>query len=149
MELAGTALKVFGKIKAGNEAKRSADREAAQLRDEAAARRVEGQLSAQEEKRQARLVESRALAVSAASGGGVSNTTITNVLGDIHAEGDYRALMRRYSADTEAKGLEKSAANVQAGGRAARTGSRIGAATTLFTEGGDLWDKYKPKKATS
>ncbi len=147
-DLFSTGLKVFGDIKKGNEAKKSGDRDAAQLRREAIARRGEGQHQAEEERRSAEFVKSRALAVAAASGGGVGNVNVLNTLGDIDAEGETRALMRRYSADREALGLEDAASNRQREGRAARSASRIQAATTLFTDAsgkGGLWAKYQGK----
>lgn len=142
MDLAGTALKFVGRRKAAKEAKRSAYALAAQMRKRAGASRAEGQYASEEERRQAKLVQSRALAVSAASGAGVSNPTVTNILGDIDAEGDYRALIRRYSSETEAAGLEEQAIETIRQGRAAAKIQNIMAAATLFTDVPDLWKKY-------
>jgi hypothetical protein len=137
------AVSVGGSLLGGKESKKAGKREAALLRREAGARRAEGHYAAEEERRQARYLESRALAVAAASGGGVSDPTVVNILADIDAEGEYRAMMRKYSADIEAEGFEERAEIAEKGGQAGAVASYISGATTLLSDGGDLWKKYK------
>jgi hypothetical protein len=140
MELAATGLKFVGKWKAAKEEKRAAYAQAAAMRKKAGAKRAEGQHSAEEEQRQADLIESRAVAVAAASGGGVDNPTVTRLRAEIDAEGDYRALIRRYSADYEAQQLEEGATEAEVSGRRRSTIRKIGAGATLFGDVSDMWN---------
>lgn len=57
------------------------------------------QRDAMEEKRRAKLLASRALAV---AGGGASDPTVMNVIADIEGEGAYRAAMEIYGGESQA-----------------------------------------------
>ena len=142
--LAVTGFKVGAALFGGSQAKKAGRREGALLRQQAGARRGEGHYAAEEERRQARYIGSRAQAVSAASGAG--GTGVVNLLADLDAEGEYRALTRRYSADTEALDLDARAQMAEKGGSAGQSAGYLSAATTLFTEGSEIWDKYKTSK---
>lgn len=58
-----------------------------------------------EEARKKELMHSRAIAVAAASGGGVDDPGMVKILGDINAEGEYRIMSRLWSGQNEAEGL--------------------------------------------
>lgn len=116
MSIAGTALQAAGTIAAGNAAKAqgeaarvAAEFKAAQLRQQAGQERAASQRDAFTERKQAELASSRGLAIAAKSGGGVLNPTVVNLLGDIEAEGEYRALMQIYQGEERAVGLEHGA----------------------------------------
>jgi hypothetical protein len=79
-----------------------------------------GQMNASEDRRQARLIASRAVAV-AAAGGAVED--IEHLLGDIHGEGAYRA------AITLADAQSQSASLLFEGEQAAKYGAAQGLAT--------------------
>lgn len=68
--------------------------------------RATSQRAAAEERRRARLMESRARAVAASSGAGASDPSVTNLMADLSAEGEYRALTRMYEGETAAQSLE-------------------------------------------
>lgn len=59
----------------------------------------------QEEQRNREYMYSRALAVAAASGGGVDTPSMVKVLGDIQAEGQYRAYSKLWRAQNDAEGM--------------------------------------------
>lgn len=75
------------------------------------------QRGAMDERRNARLVQSRALALSAASGGGALDPTIVNNLGRIAGEGTYRANVRLYEGAERARELRMAAAAKRFEGR--------------------------------
>lgn len=61
------------------------------------------QRTAAEQRRQATITASRALALAAASGGGASDVTVTNLLGRIAGEGAYRAGVALYEGEEQAR----------------------------------------------
>jgi len=68
------------------------------------------QRQAMEEHRQATLVASRALAVAAASGAGVSDPTMVRILANARGEGAYRASVALYEGEAKARTLRLDAA---------------------------------------
>lgn len=83
-------------------------------------------------------MESRAIAVAAASGGGIDDPTIVNLIGDLNAEGEYNVMARLYVGEDKAEGLRQSSYEQRAEGEAALNAGYMKAATTvmsLFTGG--------------
>ena len=138
----GTVLSGVGDLWAGNEAKKFSDDEARQIRARASARRAEGGAAAADERRQARLAVSRAQAVAAAGGGSVDDPTVVNLMGDLHAEGEYRALGRIYEAETEAGGLEDIARLREKEGKAQKKAGILSAVSSALTGVETLRSKY-------
>lgn len=86
-----------------------AEYRAIQLRRRAGAERAGSQRQAIEEYRRSRLAQSQARAVAAASGGGVTDPSVTKILGDLGGEGEYNALTALYAGEDAARGLEDQA----------------------------------------
>ncbi len=84
--------------------------EAAQLEQNAGQVEAQGQRAGIEQVRQAQLVQSRALAVAAAGGGGVSDTTIVRLLSKIEGEGVYRSRAAMYEGEDKARVMRMQAA---------------------------------------
>jgi hypothetical protein len=63
------------------------------------------------------LMESRAMAVGAAQGAGLSDPTMVKLIGDLNAEGEYRMLQALYTGSDRAMGL------YDASGKARRSGN--------------------------
>ena len=141
-DIASMILQAGGGLYAGQKDKSAAYREADQLQAKANIRRGETQRAATEERRQGKIAQSRALAVAAASGGGVADPTVTNLMGDIETESEYRALSRMYEGETESQALERAATARKKEGRAARTAGVMRAATSLLTGVTSLKSKY-------
>lgn len=59
----------------------------------------------EEERRTKEFMHSRAVALAAASGGGVDDPTVVKLLGDINAEGEYRVMSRLWAGQDRAEGL--------------------------------------------
>lgn len=110
-------LQVLGTLQQGKAAKREAARQRAfdqfnrwNAERTAAAVVAASQRQALEEKRQAGLVASRALAVASASGAGVSDPTMVNLLAKNRGEGVYRANVALYEAAERSRQMRLAAA---------------------------------------
>lgn len=136
--IAAAVISAYSSVKAGNAKKKAADDQATILRENADATRAVSQRAAAEEKRNKELAYSRGLAVAAASGGGVDDPTVVNILSDINAEGQYRILSRLYSGESAALDMESQASIIQKEGRAARTAGKLKAASTLLSAYGSM-----------
>lgn len=123
--------------------------EAAQLEQQANNALATSQVVAQEQRRQARLVQSRTLAVAAASGGGVSDPTVVNMLARVAGEGSYRASVALYGGEEKARFLRMQAqaadyegeTGIISGNDRARA-YEIQGMGNLITGAGSLYAKY-------
>lgn len=147
---------LLGAASGADAARRGAERrraaaqyEAAQLRSQGGQVFAASQRGAREANRQARLVQSRALAVAAASGGGVSDPTVVNMLSRTAGEGAYRAAVALYEGEERARTLRMQAAArdyegqlaIEAGeDQAAAYGTQ--ALGSLFKGAVSMYDKY-------
>lgn len=86
-------------IRAGITAKTSADFEAAQLEQRAGLTRATSQRAAEEVRLESALLQSRALAVAAASGAGASDSNIITAIARIAARGEYGARSRLFEGE--------------------------------------------------
>ena len=142
MAIGGKVLKAGGSILGGFQADKVAKADAEQLRTQAGQERAASQREAMEERRQARLLASRGLAVAAASGGGADDPSVVNALADIEGEGEYRALTALYEGESEGRGLENQARARRAEGRNAKIAGLIGGAASLLDAGSSLKERY-------
>lgn len=136
------AYQAYGEVQQGKELKRVAYSEAAQLDDKADVIRAVSQRDAEREKVLAEYSGSRALALAAASGAGVMNVNVLNILAEHEAEGEYRSASRLYAGEYEAEGLEAQAQNLRAGGRAAKRAGRRAAVSTILSSTSTFSDMY-------
>jgi uncharacterized low-complexity protein len=137
-----TLFSAMGSVQAG-QAQNEAARYAAQQAEQAAGQsRAASQRAAEEERRQARIVASRARAAAGSSGAGVTDPTVTNIIGDIEGEGEYRALTALYQGEDRARTLETDAALRRFEGRQARKSGMFDAAGTIFAGGSKLLERY-------
>jgi len=140
---------LYGQKKAGDAAEDAGKVTAAELKRRADARRAAGHREAAEEQRNAELAYSRALAVAAASGGGVSDPTVVKILADLQAEGDYRVLSRLYTAEDEAQGIQYRSKVALREGRARKKLSRYGMASTVLSGASTFADRFNPGSSSS
>jgi len=115
MQVAGTALSMAGGFKSASAAQeegyakgQAADFVAGQYEQKAGQERASSQRDFINERRKMRLAQSRAIAVGAASGGGI-DTGIADIIGDIASEGEFRALTALYTGEEKARGYEMEA----------------------------------------
>lgn len=104
------------------------------------------QKEAFEQRRQAVLLASKALATAAGSGAGVSDPDVVDILGNIYAEGAYRSALAMYEGEEQARSYNiaaqsrrlsgKSAASAAlTEGRNAKEASRLSSISTILSGG--------------
>ena len=113
---------------------------AAQQERQATAEKAEASYRAMEEARQARLLASKARARGAASGGGVDEGGVLDIL----EEGNLRQRMAVWGGNQRAATRRSEAAMTRLRGQQERATSRYEAKTTLLQGGYTLFDKYAP-----
>lgn len=138
LSAAGSAVGAIGAIQGGKAQQASANYQAAQLEAAGKTERAIAQREAEEDRRQARLMQSRARAVGAASGGGID----LELAGDIAAEGEYRALTSLWEGEEAAKGRKAQAAAARFEGKQAKKAGYLTAGKTLLSGGSSLFEKY-------
>ena len=161
--VAGTALQYSSQKKAASAERKAAERkqyaaniEAAHMEQQAVLSVASAQRQMLAERKNARLVESRAQAVAAASGAGAADNTVVNIISDIAAEGAHRSSLALYDGLERARQLNIGAAVRREGGdiqaeygMAAAKAHEIGAVGTLFSGAGSLYAKYGTSSNTA
>ena len=139
---ASTALSAGGTIIGANAEARSLKSEATQLDTQAGQDRASSQRAAIEQRRQARLLQSRAQAVGAASGG-ASDPTVVNIISRLAGEGQYRALTALYegeemarSKEMQARARRQEAKNTKRAGYISAAGQVLGGASSIYSRFG-------------
>lgn len=124
--IGGTIMQVGGSMQAAKAADRQglqavafSDYEARQQEQNAGQEQAAAQRRAEIERRNARLVASRALAVAGASGAGASDPTVINAIADLEGEGAYRAGLAIYEGEDRARAMRQGAMNTRAQGQIA------------------------------
>ena len=158
LQAAGTLMSISG-ARSGARASRASARarqkakefEAAQLEQNAGQAIAASQRVAAERRRQAMLVQSRALAVAAAGGGGVgeNDTSFLNLMAKTAGRGEYDAAVALYEGEDKARLLRMQAAarryegevDIDAGESAASAYKTQGLSSAL-TSGGTMLAKY-------
>jgi hypothetical protein len=139
---AGTILSTVSSISGGRSDDAAARFQAKQMEQQAGQERAASQREAIEERRKARFAESRALAVSAASGAGASDPTVLDIMGDLESEGEYRALTALFNGEERARGLEMGASAKRYEGATAKRSGYMKAGSTILGGGYSLLEKY-------
>lgn len=147
----GTALSVMGSIQQGRAAKAAANFQAAQMEQRAKAEMATSQRQAIEQRRQGRLMESRARAMGASGGVALSSPSLANILGGIDFEATQAADTTLAVGKETAQGYRTGAEAQRIEGRQAERAGLYGAAGSLATygmsaSGQSLFDKYGDTK---
>jgi hypothetical protein len=142
LTVAGAGLMAGGSIIGGNSQAASLRAQADQLDVEAGADIASSQRKAMEERRQARLAGSRALALAASSGAGVDDPSVVNAIAGIEGEGEYRALVALYEGETSAQSKKAQAEANRRGAKSAKLAGILGAGGSVLSAGGSLAGRY-------
>lgn len=145
---------MYGQMQAGQSAANQGKLLALQRERDANSAEVESQQVAARERRKARYLRSRALAVAGKSGAGVSDPTITDILADIDVEGEMSALNALASGKETATALRTGAKVARAEGRATQSayranalGTGINALTDFSRDNPSFFQKYGGDRA--
>ena len=111
-------MAVAGMYKA-RQAKNLKMEEAEGFREAGSRAKAAAQREAEAEERLKEHVYSRALLVAAASGAGVDDPGMVNLIGDLNAEGEYRIMSRLWAGEDEAEGFAFRADQAEREGDAA------------------------------
>ncbi|MBO9380022.1 hypothetical protein GG804_24960 [Sphingomonas histidinilytica] len=142
LAIGGAALSAGGSIFGGIQKSKALKSEARQLEENAGLERAMSQREAMEERRQARLLSSRALAVAAASGGGADDPSIVDAIADIEGEGAYRSAAALYSGESDAQALEAQARARRKGAKSAKIAGFIDGAGSILSAGSSMFDRF-------
>ncbi len=132
MQGLGTGMSAGAQYSAGVNASKAAEFEAQQALINAGQAKAASQRTGADVERRAKLLESRALAVAAASGGGASDPSVVDIISGIAGEGSYRSALARYEGDDKARTLETQADAARFRGRAAKKAGIVGAFGTIL-----------------
>lgn len=135
----GGGLKAYSSWQQGQQASRAASIQAEQMRQKASADMGIAQRRAIEERRQAGLVSSSALARSAGFGGGYADPTTQSIIGDITERGEYNALSQLYSGKSAYQTGMYGADVADWQGKNARRAGNIGAFTSVLTTAASMY----------
>lgn len=120
LSLAGSFIETMGLREQGKMARIAGERQRAnaefdawQLEEQAGEELAVSQRMAIEERRQAELAASRALAVAATSGAGVSDPSVVRLLARTQGEGAYRANVALYQGESRARQARLNAAQAR------------------------------------
>lgn len=140
--LGGNLLEAAGGFSQGVAIKRAAKASKRYLNQMAKQEFAIAQREAFEEQKQAELLASRALAVAAASGGGASDPTVMNIIGDIHGEGALRAGLELYKGKTRADALQFEGEMLMFEARNQKKASDIGVFSSLTKFGAGMYEVF-------
>lgn len=142
---AAGVISTVGNIQAGNAAKRQGLQQQQELQYEAAQDRVNAvqaiassQRTAEEQRRQGDLVQSRAIALAAASGGGVTDPSVVSLLSRNAGETAYRSAVALYQGDDQARTLNARADAALYSGEVAAQAGRDRQKAYMMKAFGDL-----------
>lgn len=138
---AGTALSAGGTIVGANSQAKELRAEAGQLEQQAGQDRASSQRTAAEQKRQARLLASRAQAVGAATGGGL-DPTVVNTIANIEGEGELRALTALFDGEEEARSGEMQAAARRREAKTVKKAALFGAGGQILQAGATMYSRF-------
>lgn len=154
--IAASVLSIAGNLQAGESSKAAglqqqaeANNAAAQMRVNAGQALAAAQRDALEERRQGSLVQSRAMALLAASGGSVTDPTAVNLLATNAGETAYRSAVALYRGEDESRQLLANASATETSGKAAAQSGRDRQKSynyrvfgDLMNSGSSLYEKY-------
>ena len=138
---ASTALSAGGTILSSQAEGRALNAEAGQLDQMAGTERASSQRTAAEQRRQARLLQSKALAAGAATGG-ANDPTVVNIIANLEGEGEYRALTALYEGEEKARSDEMQAAAKRKEAKNTKRAGLITAGAKVLEGASTMYGKY-------
>lgn len=148
-QFAGYGSSAIGAIEEGAAARREGQINANTLEMNAGQTKAYAQRRAIQERRQARLVQSRAKVVMAKGGGSLDDPTARKITTDLDTEGEMRAMLELYQGDEEARGMRAQADAARRGGADAQKAANYRATATILEGASSLYDKYGGSKKST
>jgi len=132
-EIATLAGKSIYSMVRGSQERKIRYAEAAAIRDASMRKGAATTAAVGQEQRTKEYMASRAIALAAFQGGGVADPSVTNLLADINAEGEYRVLSTLYTGMGEAQGLQYASEQAMKSGDIALKRGYVGAIKTVLS----------------
>lgn len=129
----GSAVSAIGAIATGSAQSAALKAQAAAEERQASEERAASQREAIVRAREARLLMSRQQAVAAASGGGATDPTVLQIMGDTAAQGDFNTQSALYEGEARGRSLEDQAAINRMQARQAKIAGFISAGSTMLS----------------
>lgn len=136
--LAGTALSAAGSAKAGSDAKKAADNEAAQMQANAEQSFATGTRKSYEAGEDSKALASDIVAAQAAQGGQSNDPQALRQRAKAEAEGEYSVLAELYQGEVSMQDTGRQAAFRRIEGRNAKTAGNLQAAGTALGSMGNF-----------
>lgn len=138
-----TVMKMKGQKDAHRAQQAQMERRKKELERNALAVEAVAQREGFEETRRAKLVASRAQALSAFSGAGATDSTVMEIIADIDGEGEYRRNLALYRGKEDARKLREDIVATQEAQDAERRAYRTNQLTSLFDFGSSAFGLKK------
>lgn len=129
--IVASVISAIGGIATGIAEKKQADFQAKQQEMQGKEDFAASQRDADQKRKEAELVNSRAQALAAASGGDATDPTIVQLMTGTTQQGELNAQSSLYTGEQQKRGLFDQAAATRMSGQASMFGSFLGAAGTL------------------
>lgn len=142
LSLIGAGVSAESQYQSGRINSANAKLQAIQDQRDANDAQVAAQIQAGNERRRAKILRSRALAVAGKSGAGVNDPTVQNIISGIDTEGEFRALTSLYEGDRTAEALRSGAASKYRMSSAYSSVGNLRAAGALAEGAYSFFDKY-------
>lgn len=130
---AGTVVSAVAQQNAGKQAQMNADFEADQYEKQANEELAYSQREAEKAKREARYLQSRATAVAASSGGGATDPTVINLIGELEEEGELNRLTALYNGEQRANAARTGATITRQRGKAYARAAKTNSYATVLS----------------
>jgi hypothetical protein len=127
-DVGGALFSALTSLQAGNQARKAANFQAEQLRQQAGQQQASAQRQAADVARQGDMIASSALAHAAASGGGASDPTVINLIARNAGESAYRQAVALYGGDEAARTMQLQADAREYEGKQAQVNGAVNAA---------------------
>ena len=126
----GAGMEYAGNMGAARVTRQQGARQAVAIQFQAQQQRINAgqqiaaaQRDAMEQRRQSTLIQSRALALAAASGGGAIDPSVVNIISGVAGEGAYRAGVALYQGEERARAMRMTATALDYDGELAKAGA--------------------------
>jgi len=134
-DVGGALFSALSTLQAGNQARKAANFQAEQLRQQAGQQQAAAQRQAADIGRQGDMIASTALAHAAASGGGASDPTVINLIARNAGESAYRQAVALYGGDETNRADQAQASAREYEGKSARVSGYVSGASNLLSAG--------------
>jgi len=142
LKVVGTAVTVMSVVKAGQAREAMADFDEEQLKSQGLHEKALADKQALEERRKAKLLESKAIARAVAGGAMATDPGVLDITTDIAEEGEYNALMALWEGEERAKGRRTQAAAARMEGKEIKRATKTKAISTAISGAGSAYSSW-------